>query len=38
MIPGHDTPATVAAVYGRDHAHLVILASMADYAEKFGAG
>ena len=36
MIPGHDTPATVAAIYGRDHAHRVVLASMADYAEGFG--
>lgn len=38
MVPGRDTPAIVAAIYGRDHAESVVRASMEDYADEFGAG
>lgn len=38
MVPGRDTPATVAAIYGRAHAERVVTASMEDYAAEFPDG
>lgn len=36
--PGHETPVTIDGVYGREHAHAVIRAAMADYLQAFGGG
>ena len=35
LVPGLDSPMKVERVYDRDHAHLVVEAAMADYAQHF---
>lgn len=36
LVPGRTSPATVARTYGRDYAHGVVEAAMADYDEEYG--
>ncbi len=36
MVPGQESPISIDIVYGRDKAHEVIRAAMADYASEFG--
>ena len=36
LVPGSKSPASIARAYGRDHAHAVIEAAMADYDQEFG--
>lgn len=37
LVPGQDNEVRVEQIYGRDHALAVVRASLADYAEHFGA-
>ena len=36
LVPGSEPPVTLASTFGREHAHRVIEASIADYADEFG--
>lgn len=36
LVPGADSPISIDRTYGRDHAHRVIEAAIADYEEEFG--
>jgi inorganic pyrophosphatase len=37
QLPGAPQPVELGAAYGRDHAHAVIRAAIADYEREFGA-
>ena len=36
LIPGNDVKVSIEEIYGRDHAHKVVNASLKDYQEKYG--